>query len=215
MEDSINVNKDTKFRTILIIIGIIMIAIVWIIKYNVESFSILWLIISIVAIILFIGGLIFLMNKYLINASSNKALKQDELPRSITLAQAVEIAKEATKTEEFADYLGGCLDYGVEQLGKGKKSNIFYYKAKGFYENSVYYILINMHYPLEKRAILIDPSEERLVRAKMLLATYPEEEPNVKETITENPLLGTRQIILEKQKQEDKKVETKQEDNKL
>lgn len=208
-------NEKNTIRNILIGIGVFFLVVIVLIKYNVESFSIGYAILSGAIIIAFFGGLIFVLNKYVFKESDAINPKKNELPKSITLAQAVEIAKEATKTEEFADYLNGCLNYGVEQLGHGTKSNIFYYKAKGLYENSIYYILLNMHYPLEKRAVLIDPTEKELARAKMLLATYPEEEPNVKETVTENPLLGTRQVIIEKQAKEDKEEDKKVEENKL
>jgi hypothetical protein len=75
-----------------------------------------------------------------------------------------------------------------------------------------YAIAINMHTPYILFGILTNPKNNyeitKLINSK---ASYPEPEPSIKTTVSENPLLGTRIVTEEVNREEEKKVD-KQED---
>lgn len=209
-------NGEKLVRIISIIGGIISLIILIIIKVNVVGFKLGYFIFSMLfVVILCIVAIVtfhFMQKRKNVKEETEENLKK--LPPAITLEQAREIAVKATQNPTYADYIPNCIGEGVQQLGKGVKSNVYMYKAKGLYQKDTYVVLINMHYPNQMRSIQINPSEEQIQKSMMLLANFPEDEPSMRKITIENPLLGTRQTTEEvlRDKKEDKPIEKKEQD---
>lgn len=215
MEVSGKKSNEKLVRTLTIISAIVLLITITIVKFNVESFSVTLFLIIIILIVFLAGGIIVAFH-YIQKNKEEKIQTEEQskkLPPAISLEQAREIAVQATQNPTYADYIPHCLGESVEQIGKIVKSNIYIYKARGVYQPNLYVVMLNMHFPNQMRTILIDPKENEIHRAKMLLANYPEDEPNIKRTVTENPLLGTRQVTEESitPPEEPKKEEEKKE----
>lgn len=216
MEQDNSAGKTQKFVTYLsIAFAILFIGGVIIVKSTVPSFSVTKMLVSIGFIVIFFGSVIFIWHLI----EKNKELKKEKdeekkkQPEAITIDQARDIALNAVTNVHYADYIDKILWDASEELGKGTKSNVYTLCGVGYFVKEKYYVIINMHFPEKKRAILIDPTDHQLRRAQQLCATYPEAEPNFREITTENVLTGNRQTIKEKV-EEDKEVkkESKEEE---
>lgn len=215
MELDKSLDKNKKMEKLVIYLSvfvfIILIIILITIKINIPSFNLKTFVLLIIGMIIFFGGIIGFSYFF---SKRNKIEDKDEndikLPKAITYEQARELAKKATMNPEYAEYINGCLGEKVEQLGRGVKSNIYSYKAQGYYRGDIIYVLLNMHYPNEKRSILINPTEFELERAKMSLAINPEPNPSIREIKTSNPLLGTEQITTEVIREKEEKEKEKE-----
>lgn len=198
-------------------IGVITIIIFLIVlKINIPTFP-LWQVILYSIILIVLGIAIYFFTVYLSKKNTN--VKQDnlngKLPPAITIEQAREMAISAVKCPVYADYVGkSCLGEKVFHLGKNIKNNIYLYRAKGLYENSEYYIMINMNYPQLYRTVIINPkNEHEIMSALMALSQDPIEESPIRTIINRNVLTGNEQLIQEKVNEQDSKENTKQEDD--
>lgn len=206
--------KSDKFIIVLITIFIIIASIVLIIiKANNVNFKLGYLLLSIAGVIIvlsFFGyGFHFLFNKKLGLAEDKK---EEKLPPAITVEEAREIAINAVKNKVYADYIIDCKGETSEHLGKNIKSLVYCYIAQGKYEDALYYVILNRHFPNQTISILIDPSDDEILRAKILSAVYPEEAPSVKKTRLENPMTGVVQTTEEFIKDKDEKEKAKEKD---
>lgn len=215
-------NEKTYFEKFVvwmsIVVAIILIFVLIIIKVNYPTFKLSFFILSIIGVFFFFGMIIFL-SSYLGRKKKDKTEnlnKEDEkIPKPVTLEQCREIAKKATINPEYAEYLQTCLGEKVESFGKGQKSLIYTYHGKGYYDDNNIFVVINMHYPNDRRTILIDPTPVELQMSKMLLAVSPEPSPDVREIRTSNPILGTEQTVIETVHKDEKKEEKKESDKGL
>lgn len=209
-------NSEKLIIVLGIIFAVLFIAGAIIIKASVPSYSIGKLIITIVVIILFFGSILTIW--HFIEKGKNKGKIQEDLnkkkqPDPINHDEARKMALEATENEIYGEYIRfNVLNEGVEELGKGIKSQVYWLEGEGKYTKKDYFVAINMHFPDKKKCILINPTETQKLRAKMLCSTFPEDEPNIREVTTRNVLTGTEQTI--KERKEEKKEEEKKEDNK-
>lgn len=218
MELKVSEKRD-KFEKLImwvsIISSILLILVLILIKVNVPDFKVSTLIFSIIGIVFLFGGiwaLAFFFNKK--PQGQDFEVGQEKLPRPATLEQCREIAKRATVNPEYADYINDCLGETTEMLGRNQKSLIYTYKAKGYYRGDIIFVMINMHYPNDRRTLLINPSNEEVQVAKMLLATSPESSPDVREIKTFNAVSGTEQTVTETTHREEQK-QTKEDEKKL
>ncbi len=201
-------NKNEKLiKYLSIFTGITLLVVLIIVKVNSPAFKFLPFVLAIIGLIVFFGGIIFISRLLDRKKIKSAETSEEKLPKAITYEQAREIAKAATKNPDYAEYINGCLGETVEQLGSGVKSSIYCYKAQGYYRGNTIYVLINMHYPREKKTILIDPTPFELEKAKMSLSMNPAAEPSTRIIKRRNPLLGTEEeeteVIREKEKTDD------------
>lgn len=180
-----------KFLKVLsIAVGVILLLIIFIAKYNVPEFP--WGIVVTLTVVIAVGTIGIFFNFEILRwfkaRKEKKEGGEEKLPPRISLEQARAIVNSALVNPQYADHVLGYESEETRQIGKAIKSTIYICKVKGVYESSVYYILINMHYPTELRAILINPSKYELIRAINSLAVSPEDEPDVEETTTHGPL---------------------------
>lgn len=206
-------NIEKIFKILSIIFGLILIGLLITIKINFPSFSLIWVIILSISIMII--SLLAFFGFSIIKRFKREKIEEKEAkktPSSITLEQADAMAKDALITPDYADYINYDIsDKGVVHVGK-QNNPIYWLKANGKYENNIYYVLINMFYPLEKRAILINPSEQRLNKAINGLAISPPLEPNIEEIFERSPLTGIEREIRKTIKEEEKEKEEKKEE---
>ncbi|MFW5793889.1 MAG: hypothetical protein ACOCV1_00165 [Bacillota bacterium] len=208
------VNKAVKLTSIIGGICLfVYLLILSIVKVNIEDLKLGWFII-LISIGFFIYGFIILVT-WFINKDTKETLKGDEkLPKPITVEEAEKYARDLIKNPTYADYLDSPDYNGVKELGQKTKSLIYILYAKGKYEvNKRYCVLINMHYPFEKHKIIINPNKYEISKEAQLLADFPESEPDFEETITENPLLGTKQVTRKTLKKDNKDEKKKKEED--
>ena len=217
MVDNQVVNRDSKkmWNIILSIAAVVLLCVLVIIKVNNEEFSIGWTIAIGIIIIAFFAVVIFGINFFSRKSAPETTSEDKKLPRAVTVEQATEIAIRAIKNPHFGDYVFDCLGEGIEEHGRGVKSTIYIYKAKGEYEGCTYVILVNMHYPLEKHRVLINPTDLEVEKAKMMLADFPEPDPAKRIITTKNPILGTEQTVEEINPQKEEEKNKSEEEKKL
>ena len=218
--EEVQVEKDIKrkggtMKIVTGIIGVFLLVALIVIKMNNPAFSKLLFIVLLSALVIICVLIIFLPN---ILAFKNKNIQTGGLtiPAPATLGELLAIAENALTNRQFANHLKGCKKYWYEIVGKGIKNRVFIYHAEALYKNGMekgeVYIIINAHYPLDLKDILIDPSDYEIRRCIQTIGTDPREEAGERVTHRENPLLGTTETIVERRKQEEVKTENKKEE---
>lgn len=179
-----------------------------------------------------LAGLIFFGAIFLFFYFFNK--KEDNLfdklksknlsqPEPITYDEFEKLVDKIIFSSKYAQYLGKPIKEYVMTVGDTLKSDIGIHIAPGkFLEDGkapIFAILMNLHFPLRKKAILkfiAFGSKEQYEVDKVAkgLATAPSIEPDKVETYRENPLLGTKEVIKEtKHKHKEEKSENKEKEN--
>ena len=210
-------SKGSTIKIITIIIMTFLLVALIVIKINNPSFSKLLFIVLLSALIIISVLIIFLPN-ILAYMKDKKGIKTGgvSIPAPATLGELLAIAENALTNRQFANHLKGCKKYWYEIVGKGIKNRVFIYHAEALYKNGMekgeVYIIINAHYPLDLKDILIDPSDYEIRRCIQTIGTDPREEAGERVTHRENPLLGTTETIVERRKQEEVKTENKKEE---
>jgi hypothetical protein len=208
-------NNGRTIKIVTIIIGVFLLVALIVIKMNNPAFSKLLFIVLLSALVIICVLIIFLPN---ILAAKKKNIQTGGLtiPAPATLGELLAIAENALTNRQFANHLKGCKKYWYEIVGKGIKNRVFIYHAEALYKNGMekgeVYIIINAHYPLDLKDILIDPSDYEIRRCIQTIGTDPREEAGERVTHRENPLLGTTETIVERRKQEEVKTENKKEE---
>lgn len=161
-----------------------------------------------IAITLFVVIIVYVFF-YFFNKPKNLLDTKNQV-KAITLEQARELARNATRCVEYMDYCDEGLGEWIWKLGEGNdKTPIYGRKARGEYQNDIYVILINMYYPDEKN-IMINPSEEKIEREANLLARAPTT------TIEEQQVIdypgGVRETKIRKAVSHDEKLARDQEE---
>lgn len=198
-------------KKIIKIVSISILLISWIfliiIKYLSNELSlkvplIITIIISIISIISFFGDKIIKLSK----------IKEEKFPNSINEKELMELIKK--QVENMWNHLlikGGIGESRSEQINKNLiyacKINLLYKEEFG---NSCW-IIINANYPGIKPTILKPDSSEHLIRKAMnYKSVNPLEEPDIEETVIENPLSGTKSTtkkVMFKNNEKEKKEE--------
>ena len=199
--------KITKILTIFF--TLVFVIILLLIKHNKPEFKLAWLIsIIVVLIVIVIGVFIYFSIKDRIKTDKNEDII---LPPAITLEQAREIAKKATQNTEYGDYSDDGLGEEIMHIGESKKTWIYIRKSQGEYENQIYYVFLNMHFPDKKSIILRALNQEEKAMYANMISFEKDYSPHIKETYTKSPFTGieqkTREIIKEEQKKDEKKKE--------
>lgn len=215
-EEQKNPGREKFVWITLIVIAVVFIIIISIVKANSPNFR------TLPFIILLVVGLVFFFGvgiaAHFFNRKKNPEPEKDEkLPAAITVAQAHELAIKILQTPRYAENIDEILDEGTFAVGKGIKSDIYCLVVKGELTKSIYAICMNMHYPENKWRILINPKpgldgdwSPEVYKAIQLLATYPEDQPDIRKITYEDPVRGTRQTV-EEFKHEDEPKERKEE----
>jgi len=202
---------DKIIKILSIVFGIILL-IILIVLGVAEVISIFWIVL-IGSIILLLLTAIYLFFYFLSKRKKEKTEEKIETKLApVSLKQARDICKEAIEDPEYCDY-GTPLGEEVRMLGESEteKSPIYIRKAKGEYSNDVIVTILNMS-DVEKRTVLINPSDMLIDRAANLLARLPREQAET--TIIEEFPTGVTKTTkqknitkVEKAKQEQKKKE--------
>ena len=211
--------KKPKQRLVklLSIAGFIIIVIVMILISIYSEISTGWIFgIIIFAAILF--GIIFFAFEIpkLFNKVKKKGFLDDKLPPQITISEAQKISRRILLGRDYGDKILTVIDEGTEEHGKNLKQNIYFMHCEGkFYNNGIktkYFIGINMHYPTTNKRVIINPTIQQMSKAKKLLTTSPEDDPD-EETIEEKDPWGTERIIKKiKRRERYKRDKEKKED---
>jgi len=189
-----------------VLLCILFIIILVIIKVNNPEFKLGWLILWIVVIVL-LTVLAFLVI-YLINKFKNKKeldLSKTLIPPAITIEQAREIAKRATRNEDYAEYVDKPLGERTIKVGYNKKEWVYIRKCLGEYCNDIFYIFVNMHYPDKKNIFIVKNDvfgEEWWAHSKIIavaneLCDDPTPQASTRETYIRNPITMTEERIRE------------------
>lgn len=207
-------SKSEKLIWIIgIVFTVIFLIVLVLVKLSVPSFTLGPFIFSILGVLLFFGLIIGVYHFISKRIASPVEAPNKKLAPAVTLEQAREIAIKCTQNAAYADYITGCLGEEVEELGK-TGSLVYTYKGKGKYEKDIYYVVLNMHAPEKRMSILFNPSENKLLNAKLKAADNPVIEVGKKITTVSNPISGT-QVITEEPGVADKDKEKEAKDKDL
>ena len=191
IEEQKKQNNNRVINFITIGIGIFLIISLIIIKINNSSFSTLWFIIILVAII--IGFIILLFSGKIFSMfESNDSDKKITLPNPASLEALLEICDKALVNSHFANHIAKKnAQMRFIHTGKVNVNRIFIYQDRLLYGNTSVAIIINTHYPNDLRTILLDPTETQIVKAAHNLASNPEPEKDMEESTIYNPITNT------------------------
>jgi hypothetical protein len=201
-----------------IVIFIIFAVILFLYKSNHTDFTTKNLILDIVVGVIVLGG-IPLVSWFLINRDANlrNKLKKEIsiLPEGISREECREI-RDREVLEQYENYLETPTFEDTPSIGIGGKSTIYICLARGMFDDPYasenypnFFIAINTHYPDKKMSIIKDPTQPQIERVISRLSSSPEGEPDVEETMEENPLLGTRRTTKKVVHKPDKSKEKK------
>jgi len=224
MEETTPVKKDNKKLVLaaMIVFFIIAVLVLYVIKINSTNFKWAYFFIWTAGLLIIFGGGI--IGFYVFNRGKKEIeedVKEKYLKQAapITIGECENLVRKIMEDPLYCQYLGTPINAGVVDKGKILKSSIYIFEAYGKYllkgERIKYSILINMHSPDIKRRVLTNATPYEVNKAAELLATNPDNEPDVREIINENILTGNKQTIREQIKtleKEEKKEENKKED---
>ena len=214
--------KKTQFvlRVVAVALAVFTLIGLALVKISVPTFPWIWVVIIGGFLLLSSLAMFFVMSVIDKLRSGKRVMDLGKLPKPATLTELRTIASKALTNDHYANHVKQCLGEKFFTVGKMNKNIVYVYKCKALYtegmEKGLIYILINCHYPEDRRSILIDPNINELSRSIQALGTDPEDEPNVEEVTTHSPITGvtqtSRKITHEKEK---KKEETKKEEESL
>lgn len=203
--------ESKKITTKAIFIAAITIFIVYSVilfmyKYNNDTFSMTKLLIFIGAGILVLGGIPTIF-WYLNNRDSklrDKLRKEfKSLPEPVSVEEC-RIIRDKEILEHYENYLDVPEFEDTPSVGIGIKSSIYMCLATGKYDDPYasenypkFFIAINMHFPDKKKAIIKDPTPTQMEKVLARIASFPEGDPDIREIIERNPLLGTERVTKE------------------
>lgn len=212
-----SINKEVKkgvgavswIAAIFAVVGIITLIII---KVNMPSFPWWQTIIIGVIFILICIGVAFTFYMLEKNKDKTENLKEEsKLPKPCSLAEARKMAIDSIKDPIYADYISDNLGEGVNSYGTNIKNSIYWFKAKGTYEDVTYLVLINMNYPNTHKTIIINPKDNDIHRYSNMLTMQPEPEPHYKTIVTSSPFTGVQSVskepVTESKIEEEKKKE--------
>lgn len=202
--------------SIILFVGFLVFLFVY--KSSHETFTSKNLIIDAIVGVVFLGG-VSLGSWFLINRDEkmkDKFKKEaSTLPESISLEECREI-RDKEILEQHENYIKSPIYEETPSIGTGVKSTIYLCLAEGLYDDPyasenypTYFFALNTHYPDKKMDLIKNPSPQAIEKVISRLASFPEGEPDVKETTEENPILGTRrttkEVVHKKSEKDNKK----------
>lgn len=209
-------NSEKLVRILSGILAVAFIIVLILVKIANPDFKLGLLLFLILLIVLFFVAIVigfhFWNRRQKLDRSKSATPINEKLPAAITLEQARELAKRSVENVHYADYIPHCDGETNELLGKMVKSYIYTYKSKGVYEDDIYVIVMNRHFPNETLNVLINPKLRDVDRAKTLAASHPEDEPDLEVIERKNPLLGTEEVITKTSKKAAEEKNKKEED---
>lgn len=193
-QNKIKEDKKTSWivKSIAIFFFIIINVILIIIKFATDKFPFPgWLIFGIEALIFIISFILFFL--FEIKNKIKDINKNKELPKAISIEEAEDLVKKELNSLLILDEISEVIDVGTEELGKDMKSTIYSFRFKGTkIPKKEYYIGINLHFPKNKKRIIVNPTASQIAKAKQLLAASPPDAPDMEITETENVLTGVK-----------------------
>lgn len=211
-------HKGSTIKIITSIIGVFLLVALIVIKLNNPLFSRLLFIVLLAALIIICTIIIFLPN-IIAYFKDKKGVTTGgvSLPAPATLGELLFISENALTNRQFCNHLKGCKKMWYEVVGKQIKNRVFIYHAEALYKNEMekgeVYVIINTHYPIDLRSILIDPTPYELNKAIQTIGADPREESAQRITRRTNPLLGTEEVVVEQKPSEELKIEEPKKNN--
>lgn len=150
-----------------------------------------------VIVLLIVFGLIVLSLFYgsqILSSMSRKEDSDGKQPKAISDEDCFNIVKEAMVHPMYADSIGRVFESGSELIGElnKEKSWIYCLYFKGKKGGNSYAYIINKHFPDQHRRVLVNPSRNQIKMAKNGMASNPLSQPDVEETVREDPLTGVK-----------------------
>lgn len=193
------------------IIGVALIIILIVIKINTPDFSLIWVFILSCLFAFIVAGLWIGYGLYHKYATAQEIIAREKrLPDPITVEEAKAYAQELTKVKEFAELIPYADNIKQYLVGKSIQSQIFQYDAHGIYTGQPITILINMHYPAEKHAVLFQPPKSAIPKIAESLGVERDEKPNKRVVKRESPLTGIKEEEVEEIYHHEEKENKKQ-----
>jgi hypothetical protein len=220
-EEVINRRNEKVIKIWSIVIAILLVLVVFIIKASFPKFP-TWVFVIIITVILLISLLIYFLSnitKWWKNRIKEGIISKEKLPRAVELGTLIDIASSAMKNKLSGNMLSPPLNYWYETVGKNIKNKVFVYQAKAVYSENmkrgIVYVLLNVHDPINLRAILIDPNHAELSRKiHSLSITDIEEEPEERVIERFDSTTGRTERVTEKLKQKEEEVKEKKTETK-
>lgn len=215
-EQAINKRNVKVIKIWSIIIGLLVLMIIFVIKAIFPKFP-TWIFVIIISVIIIVSLLIFFLSnltKWWKTRIKDEISSKDKLPKATELGVLIDIASSALTNKLSANMLSPPLNYWYETVGKNIKNKVFVYQAKAVYSENmkrgIVYVLLNVHDPLNLRAILIDPHPSELNRRIHSLSyTDIEEEPDERVIERFDSTTGRTERVTEKLKPTEEKKEVK------
>jgi hypothetical protein len=210
-EEVINRRNEKVIKIWSIVIAILLVLVVFIIKASFPKFP-TWVFVIIITVILLISLLIYFL-------SNITKWWKNRIKEGIILGTLIDIASSAMKNKLSGNMLSPPLNYWYETVGKNIKNKVFVYQAKAVYSENmkrgIVYVLLNVHDPINLRAILIDPNHAELSRKiHSLSITDIEEEPEERVIERFDSTTGRTERVTEKLKQKEEEVKEKKTETK-
>ena len=217
--DKLKDRNEFIIRIFSISFVIFLFIVLFFIKKNNPNFP-FWGILIIAIIVLALGLSAFFFFKIIdyFQDREQKDKNKNSLPAPASHAELLRIVEECMVDKYYCNHIRRIKNTYYQFIGKINKSRIFVAEIEPLYDDEInlkkteIVIIINTHYPLDLRSILVNPTATELTKAIHSLAVDPE--PEMEEKIIErsNPLLGTNEKIIEKVKpkeNDEKKEEVK------
>jgi hypothetical protein len=219
VDENKKTRKTEKFIIVFtIIFAILLIIALFVIRASV-AFPLGYFLLSLGGVVV-VGGGIVLGYHFIINKKKPIIEEQKKMPPAITVEEFISLAKRTTQNETYCDYIDDGAQLISHQLGRNIKSLVSAYIAPGTYEDCKYVIIMNRHFPNQTCSILIFPNRDcdvlknseiknEIFKTMMQSASYPEEDPSIRESITQNPALGittiTKEVVRDNKEEKEKK----------
>lgn len=219
-EEIINKRNEKVIKVWSAVIAFLILLVIFIIKASFPKFP-TWIFIVISSVVVCIALLIYFLSnitRWWKTRIKEGIMSNEKLPKAAELGVLIDIASSAMTNQLSANMLSPPLNYWYESVGKTLKNKVFVYQAKAVYSENmkrgIVYVLLNVHDPINLRAILIDPSAGELSRKiHSLSITDVEEEPEERIIERFDSTTGRTERVTEKLKtvidnKEEKKKET-------
>jgi len=208
-------NKASERTLRLIVVGLTIFLIIALILIKVANPTLEWKwVLIIIGIILAVSTLTFFAFT-IFRALTNKkeAEIEEKKKETVSLATARAMCLSALTNGYYGNHVAKIIEEKIVFAGKVNKNKIYVACCKMLYDEisketndrtKWCYILINMNDADNSRAVLIEPTGYELNKTINGLCDFPEDEPEVREIVRRNSMLGTEETIRERLRKEEK-----------